>query len=111
MRRKSPELSSTIVNTQKIECNDGLDEYVDSLSDDSVARWYALMIGESFVAKKCGDDEDCISSHSNALCKYINEIWEDVKFYLDKIKNGDGLKNEEMDATYRELAGMLGLLD
>ena len=86
-------------------------EYVNNLSDDSLARWYALLVGESFVAKKCGDNLDCIASHSNALCHYVNDVWEDIKWFLEKIRNGEEIEKEAMDSTYNQLVDVLGMQD
>lgn len=86
-----------------------LSEYVRNMSDESMARWYALLVGESFVAKKCGDDEECISSYSTALNRYVNDVWEDIKYFFDKLQKGEKIEEEAMDATYRQLIDIIGL--
>ena len=86
-----------------------LSDYVRNMSDDSMARWYALLVGESFVAKKCGDDEECISSYSTALNRYVNDVWEDIKYFFDKLQKGEKIEEEAMDATYRQLVDIIGL--
>lgn len=84
---------------------------MNGLSDDSIARWYALLVGESFIAKKCGNNLDCIASHSNALNHYVNDVWEDIKWFLEKIENGEEIEKEAMDSTYHQLADVIGLQD
>ena len=83
--------------------------YVEGLSDDAVARWYALIVGQSFISRKCGDDLDCIASHSNAIARYVEDVWEDVKYFLDGLKNGRKLNEEDMDSTCRELSDIIGV--
>lgn len=86
-----------------------LTRYVRSLDDDSVARWYALLVGNSFVAKRCGSNEDCISSYSNALRRYVDEVWEDIKYYIDRMNKGEKIDEDVMDVTYREFADIVGV--
>lgn len=92
------------------ECDaEELTRYVQSLSDDSVARWYALLVGNSFVARKCGSDENCIASYSNALRRYVDDVWEDIRYYIDKLNKGEKIDESTMDATYREFIDIIGL--
>lgn len=79
------------------------------MSDDTLARWFALLLGESFVAKRCGDNDECISSYSNALNRYVKEVWEDVKYFFDKLQKGEKIEEEAMDNTYRQLSDLIGL--
>ncbi len=86
-----------------------LKSYVNNMSDDTLARWFALLLGESFVAKRCGDNDECISSYSNALNRYVKEVWEDVKYFFDKLQKGEKIEEEAMDNTYRQLSDLIGL--
>ena len=98
------------MSTEKIKTEEeALRSYVKNMSDDTLARWYALILGESFVAKRCGDNEECISSYSNALNKYVNDVWEDVKDFFDKLQKGEKIEEQEMDSTYRQLSDLIGL--
>ena len=98
------------MSTEKIKTEEeALRSYVKNMSDDTLARWYALILGESFVAKRCGDNEECISSYSNALNKYVNDVWEDVKYFFDKLQKGEKIEEQEMDSTYRQLSDLIGL--
>lgn len=89
--------------------NGDLKKYVNSLSDDSMARWLALIVGQSFVAKKCGDDEKCITRYSNAMGKYIEDVWEDIKFFIENYKEGNDVDESLLDSTCRELSNILGM--
>lgn len=93
---------------RKTHDND-IDAYVDNMSDDAIARWFALLVGESFVAKRCGNNDECISSYSGALNKYVNDVWEDIRFFFDKLQKGERIEECEMDNTYRQLADIIGL--
>lgn len=88
-----------------------LRSYVNNMSDDTLARWFALLLGESFVAKRCGDNDECISSYSNALNKYVKEVWEDVRYFFDKLEKGEKIEEEAMDSTYRQLSDLIGLCE
>lgn len=79
------------------------------MSNDALARWFALLLGESFVAKRCGDNDECISTYSNALNKYVKDVWEDVRFFFDKLQKGEEIEEESMDNTYRQLVDLIGL--
>ena len=99
-----------MASTEKKNNNSNLlREYVNNMSNDTIARWYALLVGESFIAKKCGDDEECISSYSNALNKYVGEVWEDIRYFFDKLEKGEKIEEEAMDSTYRQLVDIIGL--
>lgn len=99
-----------MASTEKSHENaSSLRDYVKNMSDDTIARWYALIVGESFIAKRCGENELCISSYSTALNRYVNDVWEDVKYFFDKMQKGEKIEEEAMDATYRQLADIVGL--
>lgn len=98
-----------MASTEKENNSNLLREYVNNMSNDTIARWYALLVGESFIAKKCGDNEECISSYSNALNKYVGEVWEDIRYFFDKLEKGEKIEEEAMDSTYRQLVDIIGL--
>ena len=37
------------------------------------------------------------------------EVWEDVKYYIDRLNRGEKIEEDIMDATYREFADIVGL--